>query len=55
MINALIKSKDKMIAELNERIEGLEASEKDLKDYIAKTKMNLDEPDERTANERQKI
>ena len=44
-----------MIDELNGRIEALEAKEKDLQDYIKKTKMNLDEPDERIKNERAKI
>ena len=34
MINTLLKSKDKTIAELNMRIEALEAKEKELRDYI---------------------
>lgn len=55
MINTFIKSKDTIIAELNSRIEALEAKEKDLKDYIKHTKMNLDEPEERVKNERQRI
>ena len=55
MINTLLKSKDKTIAELNMRIEALEAKEKELRDYIQRTKMNLDEPDERLKAERQKI
>jgi len=55
LINTFIKSKDTIIAELNSRIEALEAKEKDLKDYIKHTKMNLDEPEERVKNERQRI
>lgn len=51
----MLQSKDTAITELNSRIEALEAKEKELKDYISKTKMNLDEPDERTKQERQKI
>ena len=48
MVRTLLNSKDKIIGELNGRIEALEAKEKELKDYIQRTKMNLDEPDERT-------
>lgn len=55
MINTLIKSKDKIIVELTEKIEALEAKEKDLTDYIKKTKMNLDEPGERAKQERERI
>ena len=52
MINSLLRSKDKTIEELNGRIEALEAKEKELRDYIANSKMNLDQPDERLKAER---
>lgn len=55
LINTLIKSKDKTIEELNGRIEALEAKENELSDYIKKTKMNLEEPEERVKAERQRI
>ena len=55
MIKTLIQGKDNIIAELNGRIESLEAKEKDLQDYIKKTKMNLEEPDESIKQERNKI
>ena len=55
LINTLIKNKEKTIAELNDRLEALEANEAELKDYIKRQKMHLDEPDARVANERQRI
>ena len=47
LINTLINSKDKIIAELNMRVEALEEKDRELQEYITSTKMNLDEPDAR--------
>ena len=55
LINTLLQSKDKIIAELTMRNEALEEKEEDLQKYIKSTKMNLDEPDARVEQEKQKI
>ena len=47
LINTLVQSKDKIIAELNMRVDALEEKDRELQEYIKSTKMNLDEPDAR--------
>ena len=55
LINTLVQSKDKIIAELNMRVDALEEKDRELQEYIKSTKMNLDEPDARIEQEKQKI
>lgn len=55
LINTLLQTKDREIAELKMQLEALEAKEKEMQDYIRSTKMNLDEPDARIEQEKQRI
>ena len=52
LINTLVRNKDKTIEELTQRLEHVEKSEEELKNYIKKTKMDLDQPEERARAER---